>query len=115
MFNIKNIKKVIPLTLVFLPSTVNAATTLETIIDAATDVVVLVVPGLITLALAIFIWGVIKYITAGDSEEGRSKARNTIIYGVIGLFAIVAVWGLVQVLGNTFDITIGGGIDIPQF
>jgi len=52
-------------------------------------------PVLITVALIYFVWGVLKYITGGSDEKKRSEARQTMIYGVIGLFVIVSVWGLV--------------------
>lgn len=59
------------------------------------------VPALITLGIVYFIWGVIGYITAGDDEK-KNAARTHMIYGIIGLFVIVSVWGLVTVLQNTF-------------
>ncbi len=112
----QKIKNLIPAVLAFAPMIAMAAeTSLRTIIRDLTEIILDLVMPLIVLALVIFIWGVIKYITAGDEEEKRSKARNTILYGVIGLFAIVAVWGLVKVIANTFSIDVGGTIGIPEF
>lgn len=91
-----------------------SAATISDIINNISSIVKLLVPLLIAIALVFFIVGVIKYITAGADEEKRKEARNTIIYGVIGLFAIVAVWGLVEVISSTFGINAGGTISIPQ-
>jgi len=67
-----------------------------------------VIPILITLGVIFFIWGVIQYVTAKD-EEKQKEARQTMIYGIIGLFVIVSIWGLVGLLTKTFGINPAGG------
>jgi uncharacterized membrane protein YidH (DUF202 family) len=89
------------------------AATITDIIGNIQDIVNLLVPLLIGIAVIYFIWGVIKYISAGADEGKREEARNTMIYGIIGLFVIVAIWGLVGVISSTFDIETGGTIDRP--
>lgn len=71
-----------------------------------------VVPVLIALGVVYFVWGVISYVIAGD-EEAKAKGRSKIIYGIIGLAVIVAVWGLVRILTNTFDVNNSGQITLP--
>jgi len=67
---------------------------LATILDA-------LVPILIGLALILFIYGIFKYVITSD-EKTKTEAVNVIIYGVITLFVMVAVWGLVNLLIKTF-------------
>ena len=55
------------------------------------------------LSFAAFLWGMYKYISSAN-EGGKEEARNTIVYGLIGLFVMVSVWGLVRILTGTFDI-----------
>ena len=66
----------------------------------------LIVPVVITLGIVYFVWGVISYVIAGD-EEAKTKGRDRMIYGIIGLAVIVALWGLVNILLKTF------GLDTP--
>ena len=66
-----------------------------------------VVPLLVALAVVYFIWGLITFIKNADSEPEREKGRSRMIWGVIALFVIVAVWGLVGVLANTFGVRVG--------
>lgn len=108
----KRIARFIPAITAFAPMVAMAAT-FGGIINTISNIISAIVPLLIAIALVVFIWGVIKYITAGDDAEKRSAARNTIIYGIIGLFAIVAVWGLVNVIADTFGIQTGGTINRP--
>ena len=55
------------------------------------------IPIVITIALIYFIYGVAKYVQAKD-DDAKSEARNVMIYGTIGLFFIVSVWGIVLLL-----------------
>lgn len=72
------------------------------------------IPLLITLAVIYFFWGVAQYILKSDNEEGRREARNIMLYGLIALFVIVGVWGLVGVIAETFGVQTGGSADIPS-
>lgn len=69
-----------------------------------------VLPLLITLALIFVIVGIVKFIVNMDNEEARKQGKNFMIWGVVSLFVIMSVWGLVAILGNTFGI----GVIIPQ-
>lgn len=62
------------------------------------------VPIIFTLAFIYFILGVIKYVIS-DSEKDKEKGRKFMIWGIVALFAMVSVWGLVKVIGNTFGLT----------
>lgn len=71
-----------------------------------------VIPIMVTLAVIYFIWGVVQYVTSGDAEK-KEQGQQHMIWGLIGIFVIVSIWGLVALLANTFGIsnnqTIGGG------
>ena len=71
-----------------------------------------IVPVLIALAVVFFIWGVIGYLISGD-EEAKKKGRDRMIYGIIGLAVIVGMWGLVNILARTFNISNTGNITLP--
>jgi hypothetical protein len=65
------------------------------------------------LGLIYFMWGVTKYLLSYDNEKARTESVKTITYGLIALFVMVAVWGLVKVLSMSLLGT--GAIGIPQF
>jgi hypothetical protein len=66
------------------------------------------------LGLFYFMWGVVKYLLAYDDEKARTDSVKTISYGLIALFVMIAVWGLVQLLSNTIMGT-NARPGIPQF
>lgn len=73
------------------------------IITKVTQILSVIIPLLITFAVVYFIWGVIQYTISGD-EEKKKKARGMIIQGLIGLFVIIAFWGIIRLITNTFGV-----------
>jgi FtsH-binding integral membrane protein len=63
-----------------------------------------VIPGfLFGLALTYFFYGLVGYVTARD-EKKMKEGRDIIFYGVIGLFVMSSVWGLVSLARSIFNI-----------
>ena len=63
-----------------------------------------ILPALIAFGVVYFIWGVVRFMIA-DGEEAKTKGKDQIIYGIIGLAVIVGVWGLVNIVVETFDLS----------
>ncbi len=73
-----------------------------TIIDIINTVLV---PLIFALAFIVFLWGVFQYFIAGGSdEEAREKGKSLMIWGLIGFFVMVSVWGLVNLFVGTFNL-----------
>jgi preprotein translocase subunit SecG len=62
------------------------------------------VPVIIALAVVWFIFSIFMYVIASN-EEGKAKAKGQIIWGIVGLFIIISVWGLVGILSSTFNLS----------
>jgi Na+/proline symporter len=62
-------------------------------------------PFLIGLAVFVIIFGVFKFILNADNEEERKAARYYIFWGVIGVFVMISIWGLVNILSQTFNLS----------
>ncbi len=58
---------------------------------------------IISISVITIVFYVFKYAVAGG-EDDKSKAKTHIIWGVIGLFVMVSIWGLVSILRHTFDL-----------
>ncbi len=55
---------------------------------------------LFALAIAVFIWGIIKFIYAADNEDARDTGKKHLVWGIIGLFIMFAVWGIIAIIRN---------------
>jgi hypothetical protein len=67
-----------------------------------------------SFAIVLFFYGVAKYILGGANEEKRREGAYYMLYGVIGIFVMSAVWGLVFFLGNIVGVNIGGQSTVPS-
>ena len=85
-----------------------AANTIGGMLVTILALVSAVLPVLISLAVVVFVWGVISYVIGAD-EEAKKKGRDKIIYGLIGLVVIFAMWGLIAIIAQTFQIGVGSG------
>ncbi|MDP1625195.1 MAG: pilin [bacterium] len=91
-----------------LPSVVAAQVTenvtdLNGVIRFITDILSVALPLIIAAAVVYFIYGIAKYVLAGD-EGAKEAAKDKIVYGIIALFVMVSVWGLVNILVNSFGL-----------
>ncbi len=68
------------------------------------------VPLIIGLALLFFLWGMLVYLWNGDDEDKREESKSFMLWGVIGLFVMVSVWGLVSLVANSFNFHLPGGL-----
>lgn len=59
----------------------------------------------ITLAIVVFFWGLIKYLWGVQSSEDKSEGLQIMMYGVIAIFVMVSIWGIIRLLQNTFKVT----------
>ena len=67
----------------------------------------LALPLVVGLALLGFFYGLMRFIFASGDPEKRGEARSIMIYGIIALFVMVSVWGLVRFVGNALGIQQG--------
>ncbi len=58
------------------------------------------VPVLIAAAVVYFLWGVLQFVASGDDEEKRKAGRGRMIHGIIAIFVMVSLWGLIGFLGD---------------
>jgi hypothetical protein len=60
---------------------------------------------LVALAVLFIVWNVVRYIIMGADPAAKSAAGLNVLWGIVGLFVIVSIWGLVNILTNTFATT----------
>lgn len=63
------------------------------------DQAVVVVAG---LALLFFFWGLAQLILNSDNEEKKKTGKSIMVWGIIILFVMFSIAGILRVLDNTF-------------
>jgi uncharacterized membrane protein YidH (DUF202 family) len=61
------------------------------------------------VALLVFFWGLVQFIYNAGSDSGRDTGKQHIIWGIVGMFIMVAVYGIIGLILNTF------GLPSPEY
>ncbi|GIW68110.1 MAG: hypothetical protein KatS3mg099_058 [Candidatus Parcubacteria bacterium] len=77
--------------------------TIQSILKSFLSVVPLVFPVLFAVVLLVFLWGVVRFLWA-TSVEGKAEGKAFLFWGVIAMFVVASVWGLVGLLLAAFGV-----------
>ena len=83
-------------------------TNVENLATAIGRVVGILIPIVFALAMLFFFWGLAQYILNAGDPEAQKAGRSKMIWGIVAIFVMAAIWGLVAWLGTALDIDTGG-------
>lgn len=62
----------------------------------------IIVPVIFAIAFIVFLWGAFQtFIMGANDEKVKDNGKNLMLWGLIGFFVMVSVWGLVNILTGT--------------
>lgn len=74
------------------------------------------VPLIFAIAFIVFLWGVYTYfILGGANEEKRQEGQKFVMYAIIGFALMISVWGIVNLLNNSFGFAGQNKPALPTF
>lgn len=69
------------------------------------------VPVLFAVAFIVFLWGAFNtFILGANSDDVKDKGKNLMLWGLIGFFVMVSIWGLVNILTGTVSFSNTSGV-----
>ena len=83
--------------------TLASDTGLQNLVRQAGGLIQGLIPIVIGLAVLVFLWGVLQYVIRTD-DGGKETGRTFMLWGIIALFVMVSVWGLVNILDETLSL-----------
>ena len=87
---------------------------LTNLIGAFGQLVGALVPVLVTLAMVVFFWGLVRYFWWGTSEPKIEEAKKLMKWGLITLFLMVSVWGIIALMQEALNIDENATGKAPQ-
>ncbi len=75
---------------------------IDNIAEKGQNIGALIIGICISLSVVWIIINVVRYLIAGDNSEKRKAGGYAVLFGVIGLFVILSIWGLVNILRQSF-------------
>lgn len=104
-----------------IPTSTFAVATFGTLVDLANTLAGGVVTSLgylmFTLAVVAFFWGIVQFIWAarqGDAGKGVENGKQFMLWGLIALFTMFSVWGIITFAQGVFGIKGETSIVIPN-
>jgi fumarate reductase subunit D len=98
----------------FLPQ-VASAQDVVSIIDDVISVLVVIIPILLGLAVLVFFWGIVKFISHADDVKGNEDGKQIIFWGLITIFVMVTFWAILGWLQTELGLDAGGDLGtLPQ-
>lgn len=63
-------------------------------------------PLALAVAFIFLVWGIVKYfVIGGDSDDGKSKGKQLIIYALVGFVVIFSFYGIIKLIQNGLGFT----------
>jgi hypothetical protein len=89
-------------------------TNVSSLITSIGQIINQIIPILFALALLGFFYGLVQYIFG--KEDNKEQAKKTMIWGVVALFVMASIWGLVAWLGTALGVGVGAAptVQIPH-
>lgn len=90
-----------------------ALSDLNSVVNCAIGFMQIAIYFLIAIAMVYTLYCAFRFI--GSDGEGKSGWRGAMLRGLIALFVMVSVWGILNILTNTFGFGSASPIVVPVF
>ncbi len=90
------------------------SSSLKDLVTFVINIITLIIPVLTVLALVIFLWSGVRYIYKAEETAGKGPERDAMLWGLIALFVLFSIWGILKILSNTLLGTDSGGVGAPD-
>lgn len=112
-FQLKKLQGALLPTFLLAPG-IATAQTIDAILVSFAGFLLLLFPLVVALSLFVFLAGMARFIYESGDEEGRKRGRQVMIWGVVGLFISVTLWGIVAVFQGAFGLNPDESCGPPQ-
>ncbi|MFZ2523063.1 MAG: hypothetical protein WAW92_01620 [Minisyncoccia bacterium] len=65
---------------------------------------------LFTLAFVYFMWNMSQVVLKSGDPKAKEESRNKMVWGIVALFVMFSIYGIIAWIGASLNITPGGGV-----
>jgi len=77
---------------------------LFSVLGNISDLIRFATPIVVGLALLGFFWGLAVFIFSAGNAKKQAQGRSIMIWGILALFIMLSVFGIIGTLQSTFDV-----------
>lgn len=83
----------------------------KTLLGSVRELIEILIPIAFGLAILFFFWGIAKFIFS--TGAGKDDGKQIMVWGVLAIFVMSAIWGIVAFIGGTFGVDVRTEVTIP--
>ena len=83
---------------------------IKDLLTTAKDLINMVIPIVFGIALIFFFWGVAQFILHSGKQEELEQGKQKMLWGIIALFVIVSIYGILAFMSSATGIAPGGSL-----
>ncbi len=99
----KKIKKIIflVLSILVLANNIYATTFSQLALNLSNGLIATITKLSFGFAVIFLFWGIFNFVSNASDQSKREEGKKKIIFGVIAIFVMVSVWGIVKSITST--------------
>ncbi|MEK7152938.1 MAG: hypothetical protein AAB834_03260, partial [Patescibacteria group bacterium] len=78
------------------------------------DIAFYAIPAIFSFGLIIFLWGLLQFLRAAGDENAADEGKRRIFLGVVIMFVMISVWGLVGIFSQLTGVQPGTTPKLPN-
>ncbi len=85
------------------------------LLGGAYSVITALIPIVAGITFVAFLWGIAQFMLHSAESGKREEGRKFMVWGVIALFVMMSVWGIVKFVGDNLNIKTGESLSSGGF
>lgn len=85
------------------------------LLKVVTQIINPIILLLVATAFVVFLWGVFVFIAHAGEEAKREEGKKAVLWGLVGFVIIFGVYGIINLLVDTFGISVSQSIQSGTF
>ena len=86
----------------------------QDLIYAIADIIESLITVVGASALLAFMWGLAKFIFKASDENAKEEGKNIMKWGLVALFVMMTVWGILRFFQEEFGLTDTSPLDVTN-
>jgi len=101
----KGVAAIFVMAVAFVPAVVSAQQAIHSLIDNIVTYIINPIIGVVfALGFAFFLFGIARYMFYAGNDTERAVGRQHIMWGLVGMFIMVAVAGIINIIRGTIGV-----------
>jgi cbb3-type cytochrome oxidase subunit 3 len=99
-------KKILITVLIIFPSVALASQSVQGMLVRALSLINFLIGTVFVLAILVFFYGLVRFVLSAGEKDARERAKQIMVWGVIAVFIMTSIWGIIAFLQDSFGVDV---------